>query len=159
MPAQRGEALLRALDESALRDVAARIGKRVAGQRSIHLKGRMGAGKTVFAGTLLRVMGVEGACPSPSYSLAELYQVGDCKIGHFDFFRCTDRSEWVSAGIAEQAVGLDVVIVEWPCNAEGLPCPDLLVDFAVGDGDDLRDLRVVAWTQWGEECCAALSSH
>lgn len=153
-PPQRS---LTGLDEDAVRQVAASVGRMLPGKCVIHLQGPMGSGKTVFASSLLKAMGVEGECPSPTYSLVETYEAGGKTVGHMDFFRCADRGEWVGAGLAEQMGDLDVCLVEWPSNAEDLPPPDLLVEMGMGAREGLRDLRIVARSAWGAECCERLS--
>lgn len=151
------QAALPGLDEAAVRRVAETVGGMLPQRCVIHLQGPMGAGKTVFASALLRAAGVEGTCPSPTFSLAETYEAGGRRIGHMDFFRCVDRGEWVGAGMAEQMGDLDLCLVEWPSNAGDLPVPDLLVEMAMGAREDLRDLSVVAHSDWGAKCCERLS--
>ena len=150
---------LAGLDERSVRKTAARIAGMVEGRCTIHLAGPIGAGKTVFAARFLGAFGVEASRPSPSYALFESYAAGDRRLGHMDFFRLTDPGDWVAAGLAEQSDELDVCLIEWPSNAEGLPEPDLLVEIGIGNEPELRDLVITGYGPWGSECCGRLSSH
>jgi len=150
---------LRGLDEGGVRALAARLAQMVDGRALIHLAGPVGAGKTVFAAQFLSELGVGEACPSPSYSLLLTYEARGLRLGHMDFFRLTDPGEWRSAGLADLAEDLDVCLIEWPSNAGGLPAPDLRVDISPGGGPSERNVEVSGFGEWGEECCARLSSH
>ncbi len=89
--------------------------------------------------------------------MTEVCEAGGRRIGHTDFFRCADRGEWVGAGMVEQTKDLDLCLVEWPSNAGDLPVSDLLVEMGMGAREELRDLSVVAHSDWDAQCCDRLS--
>lgn len=116
----------------------------------IELEGPLGAGKTTFARHLLRALGVTGRVRSPTYTLAESYEVGGRTAWHFDFYRFDDPREWIDAGLRDAFVAPGLKLVEWPERARAvLPVPDLRVAIEPGDGDERR-VRLEACTPRGE---------
>lgn len=93
----------------------------------IYLSGDLGAGKTSFARYLLRALGVSGRIKSPSYALAESYDLGQQNAYHLDFYRFADPREWLDAGFRELFTEPHaILLVEWPERAQDLlPTPDL----------------------------------
>lgn len=123
-------------DEPATERLAAQLAPYLAhppGQGGIiYLSGDLGAGKTTFARALLRALGVKGRIKSPSYALAESYDLGPQNAYHLDFYRFDDPREWLDAGFRELFVeDQAVVLVEWPEKAQGmLPPADLHITLA-----------------------------
>ena len=126
---------------------------------SIHLRGRLGAGKTTLVRGLARALGIEGPIKSPTYTLVEPYTDGAIKLYHIDLYRLGD-GDGNSGGDELEYLGLRdafaepaLVVIEWPERAEGwLPEADLHVHLTVvGAG---RDARVSARTARGEALLA-----
>ena len=113
-------------DEPAMLRIAAGLSQAVlAGHlRVLTLSGELGAGKTSFARGLLRALGVTGRIKSPSFAVAERYDLDPLVIHHIDLYRLTDPHAWRSAGLRE-AFAEGLVVVEWPEHGHGLPSPDL----------------------------------
>ena len=126
---------------------------------SIHLRGRLGAGKTTLVRGLARALGIEGPIKSPTYTLVEPYTDGAITLYHIDLYRLGD-GDGNSGGDELECLGLRdafaepaLVVIEWPERAEGrLPEADLHVHLTVvGAG---RDARVSARTARGEALLA-----
>ncbi|PXW96209.1 tRNA threonylcarbamoyladenosine biosynthesis protein TsaE [Sphaerotilus hippei] len=118
-------------------------------QACIELHGTLGAGKTTFVRHLLRAMGVQGRIKSPSYAIVETYDLPDCTVWHFDFYRFGDPREWEDAGFRELFAARGLKLVEWPDQAAGLlPVPDLRVHLGLRP-DDGREVRLEAATPLG----------
>ncbi len=126
---------------------------------SIHLRGRLGAGKTTLVRGLARALGIEGPIKSPTYTLVEPYTDGAITLYHIDLYRLGD-GDGNSGGDELEYLGLRdafaepaLVVIEWPERAEGrLPEADLHVHLTVvGAG---RDARVSARTARGEALLA-----
>jgi tRNA threonylcarbamoyladenosine biosynthesis protein TsaE len=113
----------------------------------ITLEGELGAGKTSFVRGALRALGVEGPVKSPTYGLMESYVTADFTVHHFDFYRLEHPLAWREAGAVEVFNNDNVVFIEWPSKAEGLPVPDLAITLTeAGEG---RHMRVQAMSRSG----------
>ncbi len=148
-------------DEDACAATAARLAARPASHPAladafVELHGPLGAGKTTFARHLLHALGVSGSIKSPTYALMEPYVAGEAAggfaIGHFDFYRFDDPSEWEDAGFREVFADPGLKLVEWPEKAAGLlpPC-DLRIWITPHDGSDVREARFEAMSAAGLE--------
>lgn len=120
----------------------------------VELRGELGAGKTTFVRHLLRALGVTGRIKSPTYAVAEPYEVDGRAIWHFDFYRFDDPREWEDAGFRDTFAAPGLKLAEWPDKAGGLlPVPDLVLRLAVV-ADDSREVTLKAPTARGRELLA-----
>lgn len=101
----------------------------------MYLRGGLGAGKTTLVRSILRALGVEGRIKSPSFAVAETYQIGQKQCAHLDLFRQSDPTAWRASGLREIFAETDLVLVEWPEKAVGLPAPD--IEFTIDWADPL----------------------
>ncbi|MFZ6656857.1 tRNA (adenosine(37)-N6)-threonylcarbamoyltransferase complex ATPase subunit type 1 TsaE [Undibacterium sp. TJN19] len=126
---------------------------------SIFLHGDLGAGKTALARAMIHAAGHVGNVKSPTYTLAEPYQVtlkGQAvTIMHFDLYRMISAEEFTEAGFRDEFNDSNICIVEWPEKADGvLPTPDLNVFLRVaGHG---REVELHALSVKGTACLALL---
>ena len=86
----------------------------------IVLRGNLGAGKSEFARGLARGLGIEGAVPSPSFTILNVHESGRLPLYHFDWYRISDAEELYEIGIEEYLPGDGVTLVEWAERAEEL---------------------------------------
>jgi tRNA threonylcarbamoyladenosine biosynthesis protein TsaE len=138
-----------------------RLGERLAAGiapgRVVHLRGELGSGKTTLARGLLHALGHRGPVKSPTYTLVEPYELSSLHFYHFDFYRFSDASEWLSSGFRDYFNRDSVCIVEWPERAgPTLPPPDLEVRLE-HDGN-ARRARLQAFTPAGEAWLSSLDS-
>jgi len=144
-------------DEAATLVFGARLARELVPGMCFYLEGDLGAGKTTLVRGLLRALGYAGRVKSPTYTLAETYELPGFELYHFDLYRMHDPREWLDAGfrdLGDQAVSL----IEWPEKATGwLPAPDVIVRLAVVD--EGRALTCEAASPRGarflEACCAS----
>lgn len=117
----------------------------------VELRGDLGAGKTTLVRHLLHALGVRGRIKSPTYAVVEPYELPGMAVWHFDFYRFSDRREWVDAGFRDIFASPGLKIAEWPDKATGcLPIADLVVELAVGD-DGVRQATLTAQTPTGAQ--------
>ncbi len=118
----------RAIDEAALGAIAAHLAVSVGDGGVIHLRGELGAGKTTFARSLLKALGVDARIKSPTYSLIESYAVDRLAVHHLDLYRIADPGELEWLGLADLSVEPHLLLVEWPERAgRAMPPPDLVL--------------------------------
>ena len=100
----------------------------IAPGRVLHLSGELGTGKTTLVRGLLRALGVHGPVKSPTYTWVEPYSISRLDLYHFDFYRLSNKNEWIESGLREYFRPDAVCIVEWPERAgSSLPPPDLSI--------------------------------
>jgi tRNA threonylcarbamoyladenosine biosynthesis protein TsaE len=96
--------------------------------RVLHLSGDLGTGKTTLVRGLLRALGIPGPVKSPTYTWVEPYTISSLDLYHFDFYRLSNKNEWIDSGLREYFRPDAVCIVEWPERAgAALPAPDLAI--------------------------------
>jgi tRNA threonylcarbamoyladenosine biosynthesis protein TsaE len=126
---------------------------------AIYLHGDLGAGKTALTRALLHAAGYAGRVKSPTYTLAEPYEVklADRMVTviHFDLYRMTSPEEFLEAGFREHFNANSICIIEWPEKGDPvLPPPDINISLTVaGHG---RDVELRALSDKGHQCLARL---
>jgi tRNA threonylcarbamoyladenosine biosynthesis protein TsaE len=147
-------------DEAGTLALGASLARALAPGLTIHLHGDLGAGKTTLTRALLHAAGHAGHVRSPTYTLAEPYniQLGGqaVEIIHFDLYRLASPEEFLDAGFREHFREDTICIVEWPEKAEGvLPAPDIKVLLSIsGDG---RDIELQGLSEQGCQCLDRLN--
>ncbi len=140
---------INALHEPDLAQVGAALARDCAESRPrlMTLSGSLGTGKTTLVRSLLRALGVEGRIKSPSFSVMEVYDTSIGPVHHCDFYRLKSPSDWRDLGLRDLLDGEQLLIVEWPEMAEGLPQADisLALDFTrAEDATGPRSLTLTA---------------
>ena len=80
----------------------------------ILLKGEIGAGKSLFARSLIQsTMDQVEEVPSPTFTIVQTYETKLGSIWHADLYRLTEQSEIFELGLIDAFVS-EIVIVEWP---------------------------------------------
>ncbi|MGI9306042.1 MAG: tRNA (adenosine(37)-N6)-threonylcarbamoyltransferase complex ATPase subunit type 1 TsaE [Gammaproteobacteria bacterium] len=119
----------------------------------LHLRGELGAGKTLWARALIAALGGASA-PSPSFALALSYPLPAMPVHHLDLFRLP-----IGAPLPEELRELldedALCLIEWPERASDIPAADirLSLDFS-GTG---RRLAFAAESARGGECLQKFS--
>ena len=151
--------VLRWADETATADFARHFAQAPAlAHALLTLHGNLGAGKTSFVRHLLRAMGVQGRIKSPTYALAEIYELPQYTVWHFDFYRFNDPREWEEAGLRDTFASRGLKIAEWPEKAAPLlPVADLEIHLEV-EADDARSVQLKAHNEIGRALIAHSAS-
>lgn len=79
----------------------------------VSLEGPLGAGKSLFARTVIGAHGYVGALPSPTYTLLEQYPTSWGEIWHMDLYRLGDAEELEFLGVREAIEGDTCCLIEW----------------------------------------------
>ena len=102
----------------------------------ILLKGEIGAGKSLFARSLIQsAMDQLEEVPSPTFTIVQTYETKLGSIWHADLYRLTDQSEIFELGLIDAFVS-EIVIVEWPERLGHLEPQDALtVEIVILEND------------------------
>lgn len=103
----------------------------------ITLSGDLGAGKTAAARAMIRYLAGDDELevPSPTFTLAQTYDLPSFPLIHADLYRINDASELEEIGLAPLPEG-SVALIEWPERAaEALPADR--IDVALSHRPDL----------------------
>ena len=102
----------------------------------ILLKGEIGAGKSLFARSLIQsTMDQVEEVPSPTFTIVQTYETKLGSIWHADLYRLTDQSEIFELGLIDAFVN-EIVIVEWPERLGHLEPQDALtVEIVILEND------------------------
>ncbi len=103
--------------EKETKDIAQKYAQFLKGGEVIGLKGKLGAGKTVFVKGLAKGLGVKGVVTSPTFVLMKVYNTDHKKIKHLvhiDAYRLTNSDDLENIGAYDYFNKESVVIIEWP---------------------------------------------
>lgn len=121
----------------------------------VYLHGDLGAGKTALTRAVLHAAGHQGQVKSPTYTLAEPYQIMvnqvAIKFMHFDLYRMISPDEFIEAGFRDEFNQKTICFVEWPEKGDGvLPAPDL--DIYLDIAEHGRRVQLRARSVLAERC-------
>ena len=103
------------VDETATKELGARLAASLRPGDVVTLSGPLGVGKTSLARGILEALGHQGEVPSPSFAIVQPYEELEVPVWHVDLFRVDDPSELDELGLDSAADG--VLLVEWPEKA------------------------------------------
>jgi N-acetylmuramate 1-kinase len=91
----------------------------------ITLSGDLGAGKTAAARALIRYLAGDPSIevPSPTFTLAQSYELPPFPLVHADLYRINDATELEEIGLSPLPEGV-VALIEWPERAGNALPPD-----------------------------------
>ena len=97
----------------------------------ITLSGDLGAGKTAAARAMIRYLADDDALevPSPTFTLAQSYDLAPFPLVHADLYRVNDPIELEEIGL-QPLPEATVVLIEWPERAAGA-LPEDRIDIAL----------------------------
>lgn len=130
------------LDEEALGGVAEKLGQGLSPGAVVWLEGELGAGKTTFAKSLVRSLGVTGQAQSPTYALVHHYDGRRGPVYHVDCYRLRSPDEARDLDWETLLTG-DALLIEWPERAGAwAPRPNHRVRLAHTPDPALRRLEL-----------------
>src|ERR1700749_1911315 len=98
----------------------------------ITLSGDLGAGKTAAARAMIRYLADDDGLevPSPTFTLAQGYELPSFPVLHADLYRISDASELEEIGLSPLPEGA-VALIEWPDRAGNtLPADRIDISFS-----------------------------
>ena len=117
---------------------------------NITLSGDLGAGKSAAARAMIRYLADDEALevPSPTFTLAQTYELPAFPVIHADLYRINDPAELEEIGLSPLPVGT-LVLIEWPARAASALPPDR-IDIALSHRAGLdADTRTVIISGYG----------
>lgn len=146
-------------DENATQALGKSLARCLSPGLLIFLHGDLGAGKTALTRAIIHAAGHVGTVKSPTYTLAEPYQVNihqtNITLMHFDLYRMISPDEFIEAGFRDEFNDRNICIIEWPEKGEGvLPLPDIEIFIDVADSG--RDVKLQALSEKGRACLQEL---
>jgi tRNA threonylcarbamoyladenosine biosynthesis protein TsaE len=136
-------------DEAATARLAATLA-RLAGPGDVFaLEGDLGSGKTALARAFIRTLaGDDEDVPSPTFTLAQIYDFDGGTIWHFDLYRLEKAQDALELGI-EDAFAEGISLIEWPDRLGGwLPVERLTVTLSPGPTPTARRARLTGSPAW-----------
>jgi tRNA threonylcarbamoyladenosine biosynthesis protein TsaE len=144
-------------DEAATATLAARVAAMARPADVIALKGELGTGKTAFARAFIRARGSQDEVPSPTFTLAQVYNVDPTVIWHFDLYRLRAPEDVWELGI-EDAFTDGISLIEWPERLGSLlPERRLEITLAFGDRPGERRICLDPSIQWQARLAAIVA--
>ncbi|MFD1343992.1 tRNA (adenosine(37)-N6)-threonylcarbamoyltransferase complex ATPase subunit type 1 TsaE [Litorisediminicola beolgyonensis] len=131
-------------------DATARLARQLgAGLRpgdTVLLSGTLGAGKSHFARALIQSrLPVPEDVPSPTFTLVQVYDLGDAELWHADLYRLSGPDAVEELGLTD-AFATAICLVEWPDRlGELTPEGALSLTLDPGAEDDAR-MAELSWT-------------
>ena len=112
-------------DETATAHLMADLALLIGPGDVITLSGDLGAGKTTAARAMIRYLAddAELEVPSPTFTLAQTYDLPTFPLLHADLYRVNDATELEEIGLAPLP-DATVALIEWPERANGTLPPD-----------------------------------
>jgi N-acetylmuramate 1-kinase len=124
-------------DENATAGLMADLALLIGPGDVITLSGDLGAGKTAAARAMIRYLGDDETMevPSPTFTLAQSYELPAFPLVHADLYRVNDPAELEEIGLSPLPAGT-VVLIEWPERAASALPPDR-IDIALDHRPEL----------------------
>ncbi len=119
-------------NEAATSELMADLALLIGAGDVITLSGDLGAGKTAAARALIRYLADDDALevPSPTFTLAQTYDLPSFPLVHADLYRINDASELEEIGLSPLPEGI-VALIEWPERApDALPADRIDMAFS-----------------------------
>jgi tRNA threonylcarbamoyl adenosine modification protein YjeE len=118
-------------NETATAQLMADLALLISAGEVVTLSGDLGAGKTAAARALIRYVAGDEALevPSPTFTLAQSYDLPAFPLIHADLYRINDPGELEEIGLSPLPEGT-VALIEWPERAAGA-LPESRIDIAL----------------------------
>ncbi len=144
-------------DLAATRQLAAMLAPLLKSGDALLLRGDLGAGKTTFARFLLQELGLQGEAPSPTFTLAQTYELPALVVSHLDLYRLKRPEEIEELGL-DELLADGAALIEWPeMAASYMPRDALTLSFDC-PSDGARAVSISAPPSWEPRLAGVLSA-
>jgi tRNA threonylcarbamoyladenosine biosynthesis protein TsaE len=134
-------------DAAATLALGARLGALLRVRDVVCLTGALGAGKTTLARGAIGVWtGRDEEAPSPTYTLAQIYEGAHGALWHVDLYRLKAPEEAWEIGL-EEAFADAAVLIEWP-ERLGAALPRERLDIVLSPRGEGRTARLKGFGEW-----------
>lgn len=142
-PAPAYSTCLTAQNESESAQIASTLAPLLRSGDVVLLDGVLAAGKTFFIRALLQALGYEDDVTSPTYTIANIYDVATGSILHVDAYRLEDSREFHGLGL-EDYIENGISLIEWGSRiAQYFEAP-LQISIAIGTDETTRHFTISA---------------
>jgi N-acetylmuramate 1-kinase len=136
-------------DEAATARLMADLALLISPGDVITLSGDLGAGKTAAARAMIRYLADDETLevPSPTFTLAQTYELPALPLLHADLYRINDPAELEEIGLSPLPAGI-VALIEWPERAAGALPPDridIAFDHRLDRGETARSAEITGY--------------
>ncbi|MFT4604492.1 MAG: tRNA threonylcarbamoyladenosine biosynthesis protein TsaE [Rhodothermales bacterium] len=126
------------------RDAGRRLALVLKGGDVLALEGDLGSGKTQLVKGLVDGLGGDGdAVSSPTFAIAQQYEVNSGVMLHVDAYRIEDEREFIEMGMEDSMDDALLVAVEWPSQMGCLLPRQAIHIFIRHLGGDRRRISLV----------------
>lgn len=122
------------------------------------LKGTLGVGKTRFVQACAQHLGIADATSSPTFSIANFYDLPEGHIIHIDLYRLDDFYEYANLGL-DDYFGQAITFMEWGDKFQEDFEEYLLIEFdLVADQPNARTVQLHSDGKYWNEKMAAITT-
>ncbi|MCR5808409.1 MAG: tRNA (adenosine(37)-N6)-threonylcarbamoyltransferase complex ATPase subunit type 1 TsaE [Clostridiales bacterium] len=141
--------------EEEMLELGRSIGSRLFPGAFIAYFGGLGAGKTTLTKGIADSLGIHDIL-SPTFTIVRRHR-GTLALDHFDAYRIEDPDELNAIGYDDYLSSGSVIVMEWSENvADLLPAERLEIHIS-GNGNDPRDVEIIAFGEKYRELSEGLS--
>jgi tRNA threonylcarbamoyladenosine biosynthesis protein TsaE len=124
----------------------------------ILLDGDLGSGKTHFVKGFASALGSEDPVTSPTFTIAQFYNIKNGSLLHIDTYRLADTDEFIDTGLLD-FFSESIVLIEWGTKIISQLDDFILITFEHSPSNP--DTRILTFSYSGSQCAAQfeLLSH
>ena len=130
--------------KKAAKEITENLISKKKGSKVVCLKGRLGAGKTVFVKGFSENFGIDPCLvKSPTYTYLRKYEAKGIRIYHFDYYRLDSSNELIENEILEIIDDENnIILIEWPEKIEHI-LPEDRIEITIEQEGNEKNTRKI----------------